>query len=145
MTDTFDLARFVLAQQDNYAAALAEIGRGSKRSHWMWYIFPQIAGLGRSDMARHYGLSSLAEAQAYLAHPILGPRIRECVAALQDLPTTTAERVFGPIDAVKLRSSLTVFIRAGAGQLFQAALMRWFDGREDEPTLDMLGLGGGVK
>ena len=144
MTDPFDLDRFVTAQAGSYETALAEIRRGAKRSHWMWYIFPQIAGLGRSDMARRYAIRSLDEARAYLAHPILGARLRECVAALQDLIGLTADGVFGDIDAVKLRSSLTLFIEAGARPLFTAALDRWFDGAKDEATLSLLGEDRGV-
>jgi len=134
MTDPFDLDRFVTTQAGSYQTALAEIRRGAKRSHWMWYIFPQIAGLGRSDMARRYAIRPLGEARAYLAHPILGARLRECVAALQDLIGLTADGVFGNIDAVKLRSSLTLLIEAGAGALFTAALDRWFDGVKDSAT-----------
>ncbi len=137
----FDLDRFVTAQAENYETALAEIRRGAKRSHWMWYIFPQIAGLGRSEMARHYALVSLDEARAYLAHPLLGARLRDCVAALQDLTGTSAVAVFGEIDAVKLRSSLTVFEAAGGGALFIAALARWFDGSTDPATLALIPAG----
>lgn len=135
MSAEFDLDRFVTAQADTYEAALAEIRRGAKRGHWMWYIFPQIAGLGSSDMARHYAIASLDEARAYLAHPLLGSRLRECVGALQDLTGTTATAVFGGIDAAKLRSSLTLFAEAGGGPLFAAALDRWFDGEADPATL----------
>ena len=139
MSEEFDLKRFVDAQAATYSAALAEIRRGAKRTHWMWYIFPQLDGLGRSAMARRYAIRSLDEARAYLDHPLLGVRLRECVAALQDLTGTTAEAVFGEIDAIKLRSSLTLFIEAGAGALFSAALERWFDGEADPATLRLLG------
>lgn len=135
MSAKFDLDRFVMAQAATYEMALAEIRRGAKRSHWMWYIFPQIAGLGSSDMARHYAIASLDEARAYLAHPLLGTRLRECVGALQDLTGTTVSAVFGEIDAMKLRSSLTLFAEAGGGPLFPAALNRWFDGEADPATL----------
>ncbi|URW77098.1 DUF1810 domain-containing protein [Sphingomonas donggukensis] len=138
MTDRYDLERYVAAQENDYRAALAEIGRGAKRSHWMWYIFPQLAGLGSSAMSRRYAIHSLDEAHAYLAHPALGPRLRECVSALQDLTGTTAEEVFGAIDATKLRSSLTLFLEAGGEPLFRAALDRWFSGQLDEATLDRL-------
>ena len=141
MTDPFDFDRYVAAQAESYETALGEIRRGAKRSHWMWYIFPQVAGLGRSDMARRYAIRSLDEARAYLAHPILGARLRECVASLQDLIGVTAAAVFGDIDAVKLRSSLTLFAEAGAGPLFTAALDRWFGGKKDEATLDQLAKG----
>lgn len=139
MTDPYDLDRFVAAQAGSYDTALAEIRRGAKRSHWMWYIFPQIAGLGRSDMARRYAIGSLDAARAYLGHPLLGPRLRDCVSALQDLTGGTAAGVFGDIDAVKLRSSLTLFDVAGGGPLFAAALARWFEGVPDPATLRILG------
>jgi len=137
MTDAFDLQRFVDAQQGAYASALGEITRGAKRGHWMWYVFPQVAGLGHSPMARRYAINSLDEARAYLAHPILGQRLRECVTALQALPDPSAEAVFGGIDAMKLRSSLTLFARAGGGEVFEAALERWF-GAPDARTLEIL-------
>jgi uncharacterized protein (DUF1810 family) len=134
----FDLDRFVTAQTDTYETALNEVRRGQKRSHWMWFIFPQIDGLGHSATARHYAISSLAEARAYLAHPMLGVRLRTCVGALQDLVGTSAEAVFGAVDAMKLRSSLTLFARAGEERLFYAALERWFEGQEDPATLELL-------
>ncbi|MGJ0237490.1 DUF1810 domain-containing protein [Novosphingobium fluoreni] len=133
MTD--DLHRFVAAQAQTYADALAEIRAGAKRSHWMWFIFPQIAGLGHSAMAQRYAIASLDEARAYLAHPLLGTRLRECVSALNSLETTTAERVFGTIDAMKLRSSLTLFEAAGAD--FGGTIDRWF-GDRDSQTLALL-------
>jgi uncharacterized protein (DUF1810 family) len=137
MPDPFDLDRFVSAQARDYPIALAEISRGAKRSHWMWFIFPQLAGLGHSAMAQRYAIGSLEEARAYLAHPLLGSRLRRCVAALQDLTDANAQRVFGPIDAAKLRSSLTLFSEAGGGALFDAALDRWF-GAKDAKTLELL-------
>lgn len=141
MTDRFDLDRFVSAQSDIYDVALAEIRRGAKRSHWMWFIFPQIVGLGRSAMAERYAIRSIDEARAFLDHPILGGRLRACVAALQDLTGTTADAIFGQIDAMKLRSSLTLFATAAQGErLFEAALDRWFAGRPDEATLERLAL-----
>lgn len=135
MSDPFDLERFVAAQASSYDTALAEIRAGDKRSHWMWYIFPQIAGLGRSPMAQRYAIRSLDEASAYLDHPLLGNRMRECVAALDALSGTTAQRVFGDIDAIKLRSSLTLFEVAGAA--FRPTIKRWF-GERDERTLSLL-------
>jgi uncharacterized protein (DUF1810 family) len=135
---TYDLDRFVLAQNDHYQSAFAELRRGTKRTHWMWFIFPQIEGLGQSEMARRYAIRSLDEARAYLGHPLLGPRFRECVAALQDLTGITAEQVFGPVDAVKLRSSLTLFLAASGEPLLQAALERWFGGDTDAATLALL-------
>lgn len=137
--DPFDLARFVEAQAAVYPHALAEIRHGRKRSHWMWFVFPQIAGLGSSPMAQRYAITSLAEAEAFLAHPVLGARYRECVAALQDLVGTDAEAVFGPVDAMKLRSSLTLFIASGGPAMLKAALDRWFDGQADAATLDRIG------
>jgi uncharacterized protein (DUF1810 family) len=103
MPDTFHLDRFVAAQAESYERALAEVRRGKKRTHWMWYIFPQIAGLGHSAMAKRYAIGSLEEAKAYLDHSLLGTRYRECVTALQDLTALTAEKVFGAVDAAKLR------------------------------------------
>ena len=136
--DPFDLARFVEAQRDVYDRALAEIRAGAKQSHWMWFIFPQLAGLGSSPMAIRYAIGSLAEARAYLDHPLLGARLRDCVAALQALGPTKAEAVFGTVDAMKLRSSLTLFARARGGEAFEAALARWFGG-EDAATVRLLG------
>lgn len=139
MTQPDDLDRFVTAQEASYDTALAEIRRGAKRTHWMWFVFPQISGLGTSATSQRYAITSLDEARAYLAHPLLGRRLRECVAALQDLTGTTTESVFGSVDAAKLRSSLTLFIATGAGPLFGAALDRWFDGVPDGATLRILG------
>lgn len=139
MTAEVDLERFVTAQEADYHIALAEIRRGSKRSHWMWYIFPQIDGLGHSAMSRRYAIRSLDEARAYLDHPLLGQRYRDCVGVLQDLTGTTAEQVFGTVDAAKLRSSLTLFQATGNEPLFGAALERWFGGSRDPRTLARLG------
>ncbi|ODP38916.1 MULTISPECIES: DUF1810 domain-containing protein [Sphingomonas] len=139
MTIAFPLERFVEAQAQSYDGALAEIRRGAKRSHWMWFIFPQLAGLGHSEMAKFYGMSSLDEAQAYLKHPVLGARYFECVGALQDLRTSNPVEVFGDIDAMKLRSSLTLFQAAQPMMLFGAAIDRWFAGVEDGETLRLLG------
>ena len=136
--NAFDLARFVKAQAGIYEQALAEIRSGRKRSHWMWFIFPQFAGLGHSPMAQRYAIGSIAEARAYLADPVLGTRYRECVASLQALPATTAERVFGGIDAIKLKSSLTLFNEANHEPLFSEAIGRWFEGQRDEATLKLL-------
>ena len=137
MQDEFNLVRFVEAQAGTYAKALNEIRHGHKRTHWMWFVFPQIAGLGRSDMATHFAITSLAEARAFLAHPVLGPRYYECVAALQDLIGMSAQEVFGQVDAAKLRSSLTLFAQAGGAPIIEAALLRWFGGA-DPRTLEIL-------
>lgn len=138
--DPHDLARFLAAQEHSFDTALGEIRRGRKHSHWMWYIFPQIAGLGRSATAQHYALQSLGEARAYLAHPVLGTRLLACITALQALEDTSAVAVFGPVDAMKLHSSLTLFERAGGGPLVAAALDRWFNGARDPATLAIVGL-----
>ncbi|MGY2128524.1 DUF1810 domain-containing protein [Blastococcus sp. SYSU DS0617] len=139
MSDPFDLQRFVDAQRDSYGTALAELRAGAKRSHWMWFVFPQIAGLGRSATAQHFAISGLDEARAYLAHPVLGPRLVECTRALADLDSTDAVAVLGPVDAQKLRSSMTLFAHADPGQpLFHAVLDRYFAGRDDEATTSRL-------
>ena len=138
MEDPFDLNRFVTAQAGNYAAALGEIAAGHKRSHWMWYVFPQLAGLGSSAMAVRYAIRSIAEARAYLDHAMLGPRYAACVAALEALPAAaTAEAVFGGVDAMKLCSSLTLFAAAQPDATLDAALARWCDGA-DRRTLALL-------
>ena len=133
-----DLDRFIAAQADNYDDALAELTHGAKRSHWMWYVFPQLAGLGRSATAQHYAIRDLDEARAYLAHPVLGSRYRACVDALLLHRDRRAEAMLGGIDALKLRSSLTLFERAGAGERVRAALAAFFDG-PDDATLRLLG------
>ncbi len=135
----FDLTRFVDAQEPVFEQALAEIRRGRKSSHWMWFIFPQLLGLGHSAMSRRYGIHSIDEARAYLDHPLLGQRLRVAVEALQDLVGNTAQEVFGAVDVMKLRSSLTLFAEAGGGALFLAALARWFAGETDTATLQFLG------
>lgn len=138
MSDHDGLERFVEAQADIYRQALGEIGRGQKRSHWMWFIFPQLSGLGRSAMAQRYAIADLGEARAYLAHPLLGARYLESVEALQDLTLSDPVAVFGDVDAVKLRSSLTLFEAASDRPLFAAALDRWFGGVRDDRTLARL-------
>ncbi|WP_374394926.1 DUF1810 domain-containing protein [Sphingopyxis sp.] len=132
------LERFVDAQAQIYPRALEEIRRGAKRSHWMWYIFPQIAGLGRSAMAQRYAITDLAEARAYFEHPLLGARYLECVTALQDLTGSDPASVFGETDAAKLRSSLTLFEAAAPKPIVGAAIDRWFGGLRDEKTLKRL-------
>jgi len=132
------LERFVAAQESAYAQVLAEIRAGAKRSHWMWFIFPQLAGLGRSETARFYAIGSIEEARAYLRHPLLGARYLECVSELQDLDRADPVAVFGEIDALKLRSSLTLFEAARPLALFEAALARWFGGAADPETLRLL-------
>jgi uncharacterized protein (DUF1810 family) len=145
--DPYNLVRFVDAQDSGgvYDQALAELRAGRKRGHWMWFVLPQVAGLGHSAMAQTYALSSLAEARAYLAHPVLGPRLRECVEALVDLDSTDAAEVLGGIDAVKLRSSMTLFEAAATDERdaarFRRVLQQFFRDRRDSATLGILGLG----
>ena len=138
MTEKEGLELFVTAQEQIYPRALDEIRRGRKRTHWMWFVFPQLAGLGRSAMAQLYGLAGAEEARAYLAHPLLGARYVECVGALQDLPGSDPAAVLGEVDAVKLRSSLTLFESVSENRLFAAALDRWFGGERCPKTLGRL-------
>lgn len=140
--DPFHLSRFVEAQAGDYAQALAEIRSGRKRSHWMWYVFPQYDGLGASAMAREYAIKSLAEAEAYLQHPVLGTRLRECAAAACDVKDRSAADIFGWPDDMKLRSCATLFAAVSEpGSVFHAVLDRFFDGEPDEKTLRLAGLG----
>lgn len=138
--DPHDLQRFVAAQQGTYAAALAELRRGRKTSHWMWFVFPQIAGLGQSDMARRYAIADAAEARAYLAHPLLGARLIDATEAVTSTaPGASAEAILGSIDAVKLRSSMTLFAAvADDAAPFDAALARFFGSERDAETLRRL-------
>ena len=136
-----DLERFVAAQDsaDTYAAAVRELRHGSKRSHWMWFVFPQIAGLGRSPTAQHYALEDVAEARAYLAHPVLGARLRVCAQVLAELPTDDPVKVLGPVDAQKLHSCMTLFLRAAPDeQVFAQVLDKYFGGALDEGTLSRI-------
>jgi uncharacterized protein (DUF1810 family) len=136
--DPHDLTRFVDAQQGSFEGARAELRRGRKTSHWMWFIFPQIAGLGHSAMAQRYAIGSLAEAQTYLAHPVLGPRLRELTEILIALRQTDARAVFGDIDAVKFRSSMTLFDAVEPEGVFARALERFFAGQRDPATLERI-------
>jgi uncharacterized protein (DUF1810 family) len=139
MDDPYDLRRFEDAQAGTYDAAVRELRAGRKTSHWMWFVFPQIAGLGRSPIAQRYAIGSLAEAEAYLAHPVLGPRLLECATILTGLDGTSAPAVFGDVDALKLRSSMTLFKRAAPDQpVFAAVLEQYFGGGEDQATLERL-------
>lgn len=139
MSDGFDLERFVTAQERDFPGALAELRAGRKRSHWMWFIFPQIRGLGTSAMSQRYGIGDLAEARAYLAHPVLGPRLRECAEALLAARGASAHDIFGSPDDLKLRSSATLFARASApGSVFERLLEKYFDGAPDDRTLRLL-------
>jgi uncharacterized protein (DUF1810 family) len=139
MSDTFNLQRFVDAQEPVYQQVLAELGAGSKRSHWMWFVFPQIAGLGRSETARFFAIASRAEAAAYLAHPILGARLRECCRLATRVEGRSAHEIFGGPDDMKFRSSLTLFAAVAPEEVvFTEALRKFFDGEADEATLARL-------
>jgi uncharacterized protein (DUF1810 family) len=138
--DPHDLARFVTAQSANYADALAELRAGRKRTHWSWYVLPQLAGLGASAMSVRYAISGLAEARAYLAHPLLGARLRECVVAMNGHEGLTAAAVLGEVDARKFHSCITLFAQvAEPCSPFHAALDRYFAGVPDAATLSLLG------
>lgn len=131
----YDLERFVAAQDQVYPGVLDELRRGRKSGHWMWFVFPQVAGLGQSPMSQRYAISSLDEARGYLAHPILGARLRECIGLILALEGRTAEEVFGPIDARKLRSSATLFHLADPAEpIFTELLERWCAGQTDVLT-----------
>jgi uncharacterized protein (DUF1810 family) len=137
MDDPFDLARFVAAQDSGgvYPRAVAELRTGRKTGHWMWFVFPQIAGLGFSELSRLYAISSVQEARAYLGHEILGPRLRECAGIVAAADAGSAENIFGGIDAQKLRSSMTLFHRADPVEpVFTRVLQRYFDGAPDPET-----------
>jgi uncharacterized protein (DUF1810 family) len=137
MADPFKLDRFVTAQNagGTYGQAVEELRRGRKVSHWMWFVFPQIAGLGQSQMSRTYAISSLDEAKAYLRHPVLGPRLVECARLVANSKASTAEDLFGDIDAQKLHSSMTLFMRAAPAEPpFRQVLARYFDGLPDVAT-----------
>lgn len=135
----FDLDRFVRAQAAVYPEVVAELRAGRKTGHWIWFIFPQLDGLGRSERSRFYAIDSLDEARAYLAHPILGPRLVECARLVTDVVDRSAPEILGPIDAVKLRSSMTLFARAAPHEpVFGAVLDRFYDGRPDPATEALL-------
>ncbi len=145
MQDRHRLQRFVDAQDDDgtYESVLRELRDGRKRSHWMWFIFPQIAGLGQSPTSRRYAISSLEEARAYVEHPVLGPRLEECTRALLQRTGASARDIFGGIDALKLRSSMTLFHRADPDNaLYSEVLDRYFGGEPDSATDRLLGASG---
>ena len=135
-----DLARFHDAQGPVYDTALAELRRGAKRSHWMWFVFPQLRSLGRSPTARHFGIADLDEARAYLADPVLGPRLTEAATALLAHRGTPPEAILGPVDAMKLRSSATLFEAAGGGPVFREVLQAFHGGEACPRTRSELGL-----
>lgn len=137
---SYDLNRFLTAQERSYDAALSEIRSGRKRTHWMWYIFPQIDGLGRSSTAQYYAISDLQEAKEYYAHPVLGPRLVEITEALLKLDGDNATAVMGYPDDLKLKSSMTLFAIASGNPVFTKVLDKYFDGRQDRWTVKILGL-----
>jgi uncharacterized protein (DUF1810 family) len=137
--DPHNLQRFVDAQEPVYATVLGELRAGRKRSHWIWFIFPQIAGLGHSPTAQHYAIQSLNEARAYIEHSILGPRLRECTGIVNSIEGASIETILGYPDDLKFRSSMTLFTHATEdNDVFHAALKKYFDGNPDEQTLDRL-------
>jgi uncharacterized protein (DUF1810 family) len=138
MTDPFDLQRFVDAQHGICEQACAELAAGCKRSHWMWFVFPQLKGLGRSATAQHYGIASKAEAQAYWAHPLLGPRLKQCTDLVLAVDGRSAQQIFGPPDDLKFRSSMTLFAQATGEPVFTRALQKYFDGEADPRTIELL-------
>jgi uncharacterized protein (DUF1810 family) len=139
-SDPYDLARFLVAQDPVFARACAELAAGRKQSHWMWFVFPQLRGLGSSPTAQRYAIGSLDEARAYLAHPTLGARLRRCTELVNRLEGRSAQQIFGHPDDLKFRSSVTLFARAAAGaaEPFEEALAKYFAGEEDSRTRELL-------
>ena len=139
VADEFDLQRFVDAQDRAYDSVLAELRAGAKRSHWIWFVFPQLRGLGRSATAQHYGISSLEEARAYLAHPVLGPRLRECTRLVAATAGRSVDEIFGWPDNLKVRSSMTLFAHAADDNAeFRAVLDKFYAGEDDPATVERL-------
>ena len=136
MTDEYNLHRFLTAQAPAYHTVLAELRAGRKSGHWIWFIFPQIAGLGHSAMAQQFAIASLDEAKAYLKHPVLGPRLHECTQLVLDVEGRSAEEIFGYPDYLKFRSCMTLFLTDNT--LFKSALCKYFDGQPDQLSLDIL-------
>lgn len=135
LSDKYNLIRFLEAQEDIYTVALKELKEGRKRSHWMWYIFPHLKHLGRSYNAKYYGISGIEEAAAYLENPVLGQRLREVSMAVLNLPTDNAKEVFGGIDSLKLRSSMTLFDMLSPDDVFARVLDKYFNGQRDNRTV----------
>jgi uncharacterized protein (DUF1810 family) len=145
-SDPHDLNRFVQAQESDYEQALSELRRGRKRSHWIWYIFPQFDGLGFSSMSKRYAIKSIAEAKAYLSHPVLGPRLIECADAVLGVEGRSALEILGSPDDTKLRSCATLFACASpAGSVFDRLLDKYYQGERDSKTLHLLGGASGVE
>jgi uncharacterized protein (DUF1810 family) len=142
LADRYDLSRFLEAQQDSYDQALSEIASGRKRTHWMWFIFPQLDGLAYSPTSRRYAIKSLDEAKAYLDHPVLGPRLLACAHAALAVEGRSALDIFGRPDDQKLRSSATLFAVVRPGAVFDAILVKYFGGARDGKTVSLLGLEG---
>ena len=138
MEDKYNLSRFLLAQERAYTIAFRELQDGRKRSHWMWYVFPQLKYLGRSDNSKFYGISGIDEASAYLAHPVLGQRLREVSLSILNLPTDNAAEVFGGIDSRKLKSSMTLFDMVSPNDVFSKVLEKFFAGKRDNNTTNIL-------
>jgi len=139
MADIHNLQRFILAQDQVYPAVLAELNAGQKQTHWMWFVFPQIQGLGKSATARRYSIVSKAEARAYLKHPVLGRRLQECTRIISQLEGRTVEQIFGSIDALKLRSSMTLFaLTSEEPTIFNDILNMYFNGKPDQATIGLL-------
>lgn len=138
MDDPFDLRRFVDAQGPVYGQVCAELAAGRKASHWMWFVFPQLKGLGRSATAQHYGIGSMAEARAYWDHPLLGPRLKRCTELVLAVDGRSVQAIFGSPDDLKFRSSMTLFAQATGEPVFRQALAKYFAGCEDEQTLRLL-------
>ena len=139
MDDPHDLQRFVAAQNPIYPQVCAELAAGAKASHWMWFVFPQLKGLGRSAIAQHYGIASKAQAQSYWRHPVLGPRLRQCAELVLAVPGKTALQILGSPDEMKFRSSMTLFAQVAPDEpVFQRALQKYFGGEADPATLERL-------
>jgi uncharacterized protein (DUF1810 family) len=140
--DPYDLERFIRAQEHDYARALSELKDGRKRSHWMWYVFPQLDGLAYSSMSRTYAIKSVQETEAFLKHSILGPRLLECAEVVMGVEGRTASEIFGSPDDMKLRSCATLFARVSpAGSVFERLLAKYYGGKADPKTIELLGVG----
>lgn len=138
MSDSFNLERFVAAQKQGYEAAFSELSSGKKRTHWMWYIFPQVRGLGSSTTAKKYAIAGEEEAKAYLSHPILGERLIACCYKILELSGHSAQDVFGVTDAMKLRSAMTLFASVSDSSVFMDVLYKYYEGSEDPSTMQIL-------
>ncbi len=138
VTDPFNLNRFVSAQAKDYTRALAEIRSGRKLSHWMWYVLPQLAGLGKSEMSTYYAVTNTAEARAFLAHPILGPRLVECAESTLSIEERSAREIFGHPDDLKLRSCATLFSAVSPAPVFEQLIRKYFEGQPDETTVMLI-------